>query len=83
MINAIKVVATEDFIIDIDLEDGRSLKLDMHFILKESGSVVQPFKNAEEFKKVFVRNGIVTWPSGYDIDPYFLESQGTLVIKSA
>ena len=83
MISAIRVVATEDFYIVIDLEDGRSLKLNMNYIKEESGSVVQPLKNFEEFKKVFVRNGIVTWPTGYDIDPYFLESHGTFITQTA
>ena len=33
---------------------------------------IDPIKTIEGFRRVFVRNGIITWPSGYDIDPYFL-----------
>lgn len=29
------------------------------------------------------KNGIVTWPTGHDIDPYFLESEGSLITKTA
>lgn len=83
MINAIQVVATDDFSLIVNLEDGRSVKLDMNFILAESGSVVEPLKNFNEFKKVFIRNGIVTWPTGYDIDPYFIESEGVLITRTA
>lgn len=83
MINAIRVVANVDFSVVINLEDGRTLRLDMSFILNEFGSVVQPLQNIEEFKKVFIRNGIVTWPTGYDIDPDFLETQGIFITKIA
>lgn len=83
MISAIKVLATDDFIITVDLEDGRTLKLDMNFIKNEQGRVVQPLKQVEEFKKAFIKNGIVTWPTGYDIDPYFLESEGSLITQTA
>lgn len=83
MISAIKVLATDDFTITVDLEDGRTLKLDMSFIKNEQGHVIQPLKQIEEFKKVFIKNGIVTWPTGYDIDPYFLESEGLLITQTA
>ncbi len=83
MINAISVVASEDFFIVVNLEDGRTLKLDMNFIKHEAGYVVEAIHNLEEFKKVFIKNGIVSWPSGYDIDPYFLEAQGLNITKTA
>ena len=76
MIIAKNVEATDDFFIFIDLLDGRKLKLDMNFIKNETGHVVQAIQDIEAFKQVFIRNGIVTWPSGYDIDPYYLESEG-------
>jgi hypothetical protein len=75
MIKALKVIATTDFQIIVELEDGRSLKMDMNFLKEESGPVVDPLKKIEEFKKVFINQGIVTWPSGYDIDPYLLEEE--------
>lgn len=83
MINAISVVASEDFFIVVNLEDGRTLKLDMNFIKHENGHVVESIHNFEEFKKVFIKNGIVSWPSGYDIDPYYLEAQGLNITKTA
>ncbi len=83
MIRALKVIATEDFHVIADLEDGRTLKLNMSFIKNESGPVVEPLKTFEEFKKVFIKDGIVTWSTGYDVDPYFLVEKGTLVKKTA
>ena len=83
MINAIKVEATDDFKIIVTLENNLVLRLDMNFIHDENGRVIDPLKDICEFKKVFVRDGIVTWPSGYDIDPYFLEDQGEPFSKIA
>ncbi|PWU17841.1 MAG: hypothetical protein C5B49_08210 [Bdellovibrio sp.] len=81
MIKAIRVVADDNFNITVDLEDGRTIRFEMNFIKSESGPVVDPLRQIFEFKKVFVRNGIVTWPSGYDIDPYFLVERGVPVDK--
>lgn len=83
MIKAIHVTASDDYSIYVTLEDGRKLRIDMAFIKNQSGSVVDPLKNLAEFKKVFVRNGIVTWSTGYDIDPYYLIEQGTIINKIA
>ena len=83
MIKAIGVTANNDYSIIVILEDGRHLKVDMSFVKDQSGPVVDPIKSLVEFKKVFIRNGIVTWPTGYDIDPYFLLEQGTVVNKTA
>ncbi len=83
MIKAIQAVANDDYTIIVTLEDGRRLKVDMSVINSQSGPVVDPLKMLTEFKKVFVRNGIVTWTTGYDIDPYFLVEQGSVIDKIA
>lgn len=83
MINAVSVLATDDFFIIVKLADSRSIKLNMSFIHNESGSIVTPIQKIEEFKKVFIQNGIVTWPSGYDIDPYFLINNASPFTKTA
>jgi hypothetical protein len=83
MIRAIQVTANDDYSILVMLEDGRTLKVDMKFLKNQSGPVVESLKDVGEFKKVFVRNGIVTWSTGYDIDPYYLIEQGSVVTKTA
>ncbi len=83
MTKAIQVLANDDYSILVTLEDGRQIRVDLTFIKNESGPVVDPLKILSEFKKVFVRNGIVTWPTGYDIDPYFLVEQGFVTNKTA
>jgi hypothetical protein len=83
MTRAVKVTASDDYSILVTLEDGRVIQMDMAFIRQQSGPVVEPLKKLEEFKKVFIRNGVVTWPTGYDIDPYFLIESGSVKNKTA
>ncbi len=83
MIKAVSVIANDDLSIIATLEDGRIVRMDVSSILTETGPVVEPLKQLSEFKKVFVRNGVVTWPTGYDIDPYFLVEEGVLISKTA
>ena len=83
MIKAVSVNANDDFSITISLEDGRTLRLDLSNLKNETGPVVEPLKQIAEFKKVFVRNGIVTWPTGYDIDPYYLVETGVVSNQTA
>jgi len=83
MIKAIQVVPHDDYTIIVSLESGQVIKMDMSFIKNLTGPVVDPLKSLSEFKKVFIRNGIVTWTTGYDIDPYYLVEQGVSVSKTA
>jgi hypothetical protein len=78
MIKAIHVIANDDYSITVSLENGQTVHFDMNFVKAESGPIVEPLKHLEGFKKVFVRNGIVCWPTGYDIDPYFLIEQASV-----
>jgi hypothetical protein len=79
MTRAISVKAYDNKSILVTLDDGRILLHEMSDIENKSGPVIQSLKNDEEFKKVFISNGIVTWPSGYDIDPEYLIESSQLV----
>jgi hypothetical protein len=83
MIKAISVEALSDYTILVSLEDGRTIKMDMNYLKSLSGPVVDPLKDPKTFKNVFVRNGIVTWKTGYDIDPYYLIETGAVVKNEA
>jgi hypothetical protein len=72
MIKATSVRANDDFTITVQLEDGRVATHDMGYLKELDGPVVDKIKSVAEFRKAFVENGIVAWPSGYDIDPYYL-----------
>lgn len=44
----------------------------MSFIFEESGPVVDPLKIYDNFRLVAVNDGVISWPTGYDIDPEYL-----------
>lgn len=67
------VNAHPNFKLTVIFDNGKSSLIDMNFIFNESGPVVEPLKQFENFQKVYIENGIITWPTGYDIDPNYLE----------
>ncbi len=73
MIKVIKVVPHPNFKLTVTFENNQISVIDMNFILNESGPVVDPLKAYENFQKVYIENGIITWPTGYDIDPAYLQ----------
>jgi hypothetical protein len=83
MIRAMSVLAFDDYTIQVSLEDGRVIKMDMGYLRNLTGPVVDPLKEPKAFRNVFVRNGVVTWHTGYDIDPYHLVDAGILVENQA
>ena len=77
MIKAISARAKGLYCIEVTLADGTVIEHDMSYLSSEHGPVVDAIKSAAEFAKVFIDRGIVSWPSGYDIDPYFLVESST------
>lgn len=67
-----KVIPHPDFKLTVFFEDNNVSTVDMNFIFKESGPVVDPLKTYEHFRLVFIEDGVITWPTGYDIDPEYL-----------
>ena len=45
---------------------------DFSFLLDETGPMLEPLKDPAYFKRVFVEDGALTWPNGYDWDPISL-----------
>jgi hypothetical protein len=41
-------------------------------IVSESGPMVEPLRDLDYFKRVFVEYGAPTWPNGFDVAPDWL-----------
>lgn len=67
------VVAHPNFKLTVVFEDNKTSVIDMNFIFSESGPVIEPLKTYDNFQKVFIEDGVITWPTGYDIAPEYLE----------
>lgn len=72
MIKPRKVIAQKNFFIVVHFDNGKISNIDMSFILNEQGPVVDPLKTWEIFQQVEIIDDVITWPTGYDIDPNFL-----------
>lgn len=73
MIKVKKVIPHPDFKLTVTFEDNSTSTIDLNFIFNESGPVIDPLKKYENFQKVYLENGVISWPTGYDIDPEYLE----------
>ena len=50
-----------------ELSNKKLYRFDMGFVLREDSPMVKPLRDPAFFAKVFLENGHLTWPNGYDI----------------
>jgi hypothetical protein len=62
--------------------DDSAGEYDFSTIVNEPGPMVEPLRNLDYFKRVFLEFGAPTWPNGFDVAPAWLhheiESAGNL-----
>lgn len=59
----------------IEFSDDTIGERDFVFLTQESGPMLEPLKNESYFQRVFVEDGVLTWPNGYDWDPIALHGE--------
>jgi hypothetical protein len=59
----------------IEFSDDTVGERDFSSIRSESGPMLEPLKDASYFRRVFVEDGVMTWPNGYDWDPIALHDE--------
>jgi hypothetical protein len=55
--------------------DGVAGERDFKTIVDGSGPMVEPLHDPAYFARVFVEDGVPTWPNGFDIAPGWLRRQ--------
>lgn len=85
MIEIVKVVgvrASQPFRLVLDFSTGERGEVDLQALVGHTGFMVKPLKDTDYFAKVFVQNGVPTWPNGFELDAIALyrdaERAGTL-----
>ena len=48
---------------------------DFSALVSESGPMVEPLRDLEYFKRVFLEFGAPTWPNGFDVAPAWLQQE--------
>jgi Protein of unknown function (DUF2442) len=61
-----------DYRLVIEFSDDTRGERDFSFITSERGPMLDPLKDPAYFRRVFVEDGVLTWPNGYDWDPIAL-----------
>lgn len=64
-----------DFRLIIEFSDDTVGERDFSFVQRKTGPMALPLKNPAYFSRVFVQDGALTWPNGYDWDPIALHDE--------
>ena len=75
MIDVIGVRRLGDFRLEIAFSDGTVGERDFSFVREKTGVMAQPLKDPAYFARVFIEDGALTWPNGYDWDPIALHDE--------
>lgn len=75
LIKVRKVKALGDHRLEIAFSDGTVGARDFSDILQRTGRMAEPLKDAAYFQRVFIEDGALTWPNGYDWDPIALHDE--------
>ncbi len=75
MIDVVGVRLLGEHKLEIEFSDGTIGVQDFSSILARTGAVAQPLKSPDYFARVFIDDGSLTWPNGYDWDPESLHEE--------
>ena len=75
MIDVIGVRPLGRYELEIEFSDGTIGVRDFASIVNKTGVVAEPLKDPAYFARVFVEDGALTWPNGYDWDPIALHDE--------
>jgi len=59
----------------VEFSDDTVGERDFAFLARESGPMVEPLRDPNYFARVFVEDGVLTWPNGFDLDPIALHDE--------
>lgn len=75
MIDVIGVKSLDGHKLEIEFSDGTIGVRDFADVFKKTGPTAEPLKDATYFQRVFIEDGALTWPNGYDWDPIALHDE--------
>ena len=78
-----EVKANDDFSLECEMENGEIFIYDMSFINTETGEVIEPLRDINIFKQVWIEYGALEWPTGLGIHGDTVARDGKLIKKSA
>jgi hypothetical protein len=75
MIDVVAVRHLEGHKLELEFSDGTKGVRDFSAIADRTGPMAEPLKDPAYFARVFIDDGALTWPNGYDWDPDALHDE--------
>ena len=75
MIDVIGIRRLGGYRLEIEFSDGTVGVRDFSFVTQKTGPMAEPLKDPAYFARVFIEDGALTWPNGYDWDPIALHDE--------
>jgi hypothetical protein len=87
IVHIIRVLRLGGYRLKLWFTDGQAGEWDFSELARDSGPMVEPFKDPAYFNRVFVEFGGLAWPNGFDWSPEALHADmtagGVLKFESA
>lgn len=74
MIKIVNATPLGQSIIHLEFSDGACGDYDLAPLLSRDGTMVGPLKDPSYFARVFIDEGALAWPNGFDLSPDALYS---------
>jgi hypothetical protein len=75
MIKIAKIKCLGGYRLRATFSDGMAGEYDFSAIVVESGPMIEPLRDPAYFARVFLEDGALTWPNGYDAAPGWLRRE--------
>ena len=75
LIDVLKAEPLGGFRLRLQFSDGTEGVRDFADMIAEGGPMVEPLRDPAFFSRVFIDDGIVTWPNGFDLDSIALHDE--------
>ena len=71
--DVIEIIPFEDYKLIVKFDDGLTKTIDIKPFIGEG--ISKQLEDKEYFQKVYIDNGAITWPNGYDFCPLFVRDE--------
>ncbi|HEX3939789.1 MAG TPA: DUF2442 domain-containing protein [Xanthobacteraceae bacterium] len=68
LVDVVRVAPRGGYRLSVGFSDGTEGDRDFAGMIAEGGEMVEPLRDPAFFARVFLDDGILTWPNGFDID---------------
>lgn len=75
LVDVVRVEPRGGHCLAIAFSDGTEGEHDFSTLVAEGGEMVEPLRDTAFFARVFLDDGILTWPNGFDLDSIALHTE--------